>query len=144
MWFYIPASSKICQLKQVKYYLALSKISKNLEAFMIMMNCFCGMVDRRKVFSLISSQYHCQRFSPSRFIDTSRLFSFQRSQLRNELICFRKQDNSYFGTGSSSQVLLTEQFSTKQLSSLQKVIISPFQVICIVHNSSSSQAKYSW
>ena len=32
---------------------------------MMMMNCFCGMVDRRKKFSLISSQDHCQRFSPS-------------------------------------------------------------------------------
>ena len=30
---------------------------------MMMMNCFCGMVDRRKAFSLISSQDHCQRSS---------------------------------------------------------------------------------
>ena len=29
-----------------------------------MMNCFCGMVDQWKVLSLISSQDHCQRFSP--------------------------------------------------------------------------------
>ena len=28
-----------------------------------LMNCFCGMVDRRKAFSLISSQDHCQRSS---------------------------------------------------------------------------------
>ena len=27
---------------------------------------FCGMVDRRKAFSLISSRDHCQRSSPSR------------------------------------------------------------------------------
>ena len=32
---------------------------------MKMMNCFCGMVDRRKVYSLISSRDHCQRSSPS-------------------------------------------------------------------------------
>ena len=32
---------------------------------MMIMNCFCGMVDRRKAFSLISSQDHCQRSSPS-------------------------------------------------------------------------------
>ena len=32
--------------------------------------CFCGMVDRRKAFSLISSQDHCQRSSPSRISDT--------------------------------------------------------------------------
>ena len=37
-----------------------------------MIDCFCGMVDRRKVLSLISSLEHCQRFSPSRISDTSR------------------------------------------------------------------------
>ena len=37
-----------------------------------LMNCFCGMVDRRKAFSLISSQDHCQRSSPSRISDTPR------------------------------------------------------------------------
>ena len=35
-----------------------------------MMNCFCGMVDRRKAFGLISSRDHCQRSSPSRISDT--------------------------------------------------------------------------
>ena len=39
---------------------------------MMLMNCFCGMVERRKVFSLISSQDHCQRSSPSRISDTPR------------------------------------------------------------------------
>ena len=39
---------------------------------MMMMNCFCGMVDRRKAFSLISSRDHCQRSSPSRSSDTPR------------------------------------------------------------------------
>ena len=37
-----------------------------------MMNCFCGMVDRWKVFSLISSRDHCQRSSPSRISDMLR------------------------------------------------------------------------
>ena len=37
-----------------------------------MMNCFWGMVDRRKAFSLISSRHHCQRSSPSRISDTPR------------------------------------------------------------------------
>ena len=32
---------------------------------MMMMNCFCSMVDWRKAFSLISSWDHCQRSSPS-------------------------------------------------------------------------------
>ena len=33
---------------------------------------FCGMVDRRKAFSFISSRDHCQRSSPSRISDTPR------------------------------------------------------------------------
>ena len=37
---------------------------------MVMMNCFCGMVDRRKVFRLISSWDLCQRSSLSRISDT--------------------------------------------------------------------------
>ena len=39
---------------------------------MMMKNCFCGMVDRGKVFSLISSRDHCQRSSPSRISNTPR------------------------------------------------------------------------
>ena len=37
---------------------------------MMMMNCFCGLVDRRKTFNLISSRDHFQRPSPSRIFDT--------------------------------------------------------------------------
>ena len=37
---------------------------------MKMMNCFCSMVDRRKVLSLIFSLDHCQRSSPSPIFDT--------------------------------------------------------------------------
>ena len=39
---------------------------------MMMMNYSCGMVDRQKAFSLISSQDHCQRSSPSQISDTPR------------------------------------------------------------------------
>ena len=39
---------------------------------MIMMNCFYGMVDRRKAFSLISSRHHYQRSSQSQIFDTPR------------------------------------------------------------------------
>ena len=35
-----------------------------------MMNCFRGVVDQQKAFSLISSQDHCQISSPSRISDT--------------------------------------------------------------------------
>ena len=37
---------------------------------MMMMNCFCGLVERRKTFNLISSRDHFQRPSPSRIFDT--------------------------------------------------------------------------
>ena len=40
------------------------------QLIMMMMNCFCGMVDRRKAFTLISSQDHCQRSSPLWISDT--------------------------------------------------------------------------
>ena len=33
MWVYISLSSKICPLKQIKFYLALSKTSENSEEF---------------------------------------------------------------------------------------------------------------
>ena len=45
---------------------------KMMMMIIIMMNCFYGMVDRRKAFSLISSRDHCQRSSPSRISDTPR------------------------------------------------------------------------
>ena len=38
----------------------------------VMMNCFCGMVDRQKAFSLISSRDHCQRSSPLRISNMPR------------------------------------------------------------------------
>ena len=39
---------------------------------MMMMNCFCGMVNRRNTFSLISSRDDCQTSSPSRISNTPR------------------------------------------------------------------------
>ena len=44
----------------------------------LMMNCFCGMVDRRKAFSLIFSRDHCQRSPPSRISDTPRAGLFKK------------------------------------------------------------------
>ena len=32
---------------------------------MMIMNCFCGMVDQRKALNLVSSRGQCQRFLPS-------------------------------------------------------------------------------
>ena len=39
---------------------------------MMMINCFCGMVDQWNGLSLISSRDHCQKSSPSRISDTPR------------------------------------------------------------------------
>ena len=53
----------------------LGVIDKQHRAVMMMMmmiNCFCGMVDRRKAFSLVSSRDDCQRSSPSRISYTPR------------------------------------------------------------------------
>ena len=41
-----------------------------MNSMIMMMNCFRGMVDRRKAFSIISSRDHCQRFSLSQISDT--------------------------------------------------------------------------
>ena len=43
---------------------------ETLMMMMMIMNCYCGMVDWWKAFSLISSRDHCQRSSPSRISDT--------------------------------------------------------------------------
>ena len=53
-------------------YHVVSCYTRPKNQMMMMMNCFCGIVDRRKVFSLISSRDHCQRFSPSWISDTTR------------------------------------------------------------------------
>ena len=51
---------------------AWKKMSVHISAFLdlMTMNYFCGMVDRQKAFSLISSQDNCQRSSPSRISNT--------------------------------------------------------------------------
>ena len=45
------------------------EILSKIDMMMMMMHCFCGMVDRRKMFSFISSWDHCQRSSPSPISD---------------------------------------------------------------------------
>ena len=44
-------------------------MEKKQPYFGMMVNCFCGMVYRRKALSLISSRGHCQRFSSSQIFD---------------------------------------------------------------------------
>ena len=38
---------------------------------MMIMNCFCGIVDRRNALSFIYIRDHCQRFSPLQIADMS-------------------------------------------------------------------------
>ena len=54
------------------------KCTLYITAIMIM-NCFCGMVDRQKAFSLIFNLNHCQKSTPSRICDTPR-DAFQPAQ----------------------------------------------------------------
>ena len=51
-------------------YFDYKHLKVSLMMMMKKMNCFCGMVDRRKAFSLISTWGHCQRSSPSQISDT--------------------------------------------------------------------------
>ena len=65
---------------------------------MMMMNCFCGMVDRRKVFSLISRRDHSQRSSPSRISNTPRAGFKPAQNLSSVLVSWMKlcsSDNHY-------------------------------------------------
>ena len=60
----------------------------------MMMNCFCGMVDRPKAFSLISSRDHCQRSSLSRISDTpSRVWTCAEPEFRLSWMKLRSSDN---------------------------------------------------
>ena len=75
----------------------------------MMMNCFYGIVDQPKEFSLISSRDHCQRSSPSRISDTPRFYtsfcSFQNFHkrlsflLKSCKVLFRDFDRDFFGSG---------------------------------------------
>ena len=63
---------------------------------MMMMSCFCGMVDRRTAFSFISSHDHCQRPSPSRISDTPRAgFEPHRTEFRFSWIKLCSSDDHY-------------------------------------------------
>ena len=55
-------------LMQVLFYFI--RDAGSIKILMMMMNCFCGMVDRRKVFNLISGRDHCQISSPLWISDT--------------------------------------------------------------------------
>ena len=60
-----------CKTKSAPWHLLIDTVVLNV-MMMMMMNCFCGMVDWQKAFSLISSRDHCQRSSPLWISDTLR------------------------------------------------------------------------
>ena len=69
--------NQLFEVYQVRHFIKHAKFiehasTPSMMMMMMIMNCFCGMVDQRKVISLISSRDHCQRSSPSRISDTSR------------------------------------------------------------------------
>ena len=54
----------------IKYNLYKTLIKLATFQMMMMVDCFCGMVDRRKALNLISSRDHYQRLSPLEISDT--------------------------------------------------------------------------
>ena len=72
------------------------KISQNSqENTCVMMNCFCGMVDRRKAFSLISYLDHCQRSSPSWISEKPRAGACAEPEYRLWWVKSSSSDNHY-------------------------------------------------
>ena len=107
---------------------------------MTMMNCFCGMVDRRKAFSLISSRDHCQRSSPSRISDTpSRVWTCAEPEFRLSWMKFCSSDNHYTmpakvtcfsdlpPTGLQNPIHLLHQY----LGSAVNLPLKPIHFLCI-------------
>ena len=63
-------STKRCQLSLQStpfevWELEVNRLKNMMMVMIVIMNYFCGMVDQRKAFGLISSRDHCQRSSPS-------------------------------------------------------------------------------
>ena len=76
---------------------ATSSVMMMMMMMMMIMNCFCGMADRRKVLSLISSWDHCQRFSPSRISNPPRagFGTCAEPEFRPSLMKLCSSDNQY-------------------------------------------------
>ena len=63
---------------------------------MIMMKCFCGLVDWPKVFSLISSQDHCQRsFIANLWHSMSRVWTCTEPEFRLSWMKLCSSHNHY-------------------------------------------------
>ena len=80
--FQMNGKARFCYIRYVAFLCKLrcgnceiQYLQKFLDAMMVMMmrmNCFYGMVVRRKAFSRISNRDHCQRSSPSWISGTPR------------------------------------------------------------------------
>ena len=75
-----------------------TNVGSVMKMMIMMMNCFCGMVDRREAFSLIYSRDHCQRSSPSRISNTlraSRVWTCAGPEFRLSWMKLCSSDNHY-------------------------------------------------
>ena len=75
---YLLMKYRYCCTKDAGINKSMEKNTRGTEQWyfmMVMMNCFCSMVDQRKVFSHISSHDYCQRSSSSRISATKNLSS---------------------------------------------------------------------
>ena len=92
---------------------------------MMMMNCFCSMVDRRKAFSLISSRDHCQRSSPSRISDTPRA-GFEPVQNLSSGFVDWNYSVMITTTSQHNRVLMFVLFATMQKNIFRSFLINNF------------------
>ena len=79
----------------------LSRSTISVMMMMIMMNCFCGMVDRRKAFSLISSRDNCQ----------SRVWTCAEPEFRLSWMKLCSSDNHYTTAPQLKPVKLQIRFT---------------------------------
>ena len=66
IYIYVVLRANYCWTvwKKICFCRLIINIPTLLLLLLLLLNCFCGMVDQPKAFSLISSQDHCQRSSP--------------------------------------------------------------------------------
>ena len=80
--------NKKSYVQSLTKYIEIGRLKQYFLTYMMIMNCFRGMVDRRKAFTLYFSRDHFQRFSPSQISDTPRA-GFEPAQnqtLSNEVL----------------------------------------------------------
>ena len=94
----------IFTVKQLCWSLFLMMMMMMMMMMIMMMSSFCGMVDRRKAFSLISSRGHCQR--------GSRIWTCAEPEFRLSWIKLCTSDNYYTTVPQRSATLLKKDSNT--------------------------------